>query len=284
MTGGTPADRGTRHHEEEPDRVHEDRDVARSVVRNLPFWLGIGAVGLVASSATARAHEVGHAGIGHGDATAPFLIVLGFPVFAGFVGGVAAVRYRRREPSEPTERHSPLAVGLLIVALGVASLLSAFGGHVWVSAAGVIVGAVTALRFESAETTFEAGCGTHAELALGAVSIHRLLEGVLVGTLYTTGAVVGLVGAIVLAGHAALETAAVGGIFDTVRPRPRVVGAIILVQAPYLVGVVAGLGVLRAVPVSARAFALATIGGLLLVVGAGETERSIAAGRPIRPG
>lgn len=282
MTEGTSAQWEAQRYEERKDRVPEDRDVALSVVGDWLVCLGFGVLGLVASSTTARAHGAGHAVPGHSDAIAPFLIVLGLPAFAGLAGGVMAVRYRRRVTSGPSDRHSPVAVGLLIVALGIASLLSALEGHSWLLAAGVIFGAVTALRFERGETAFEAGCGNHAELTLGAISTHRLLEGVLVGTLYTAGEVVGLVGAIVLAGHAALETAAVGGLYGTARGRIRVVGAIVLVQAGYVVGLIAGLGVLGAIPVSARAFMLALMGGVLLIVGVGETERSINAGRPTR--
>lgn len=236
--------------------------------------LGIGGAGLVLSSSTARAHEVGHTVLGPGDVTAPFLVVVGLPAVAGFVGGVLAVRHRRRGTPGPTGRRSPVAVGLLVVGLGVASLLSAVGAHVWVSAVGVTVGAGTAWRVGGGETASGAGRENHAELTFGAVSIHRLLEGVLVGTLFTAGAVVGVVGATVLAGHAALETVAVGGLYGTGDHRLHVVGAIALLQAVYVVGVVAGLGVLGSVPVAARTFVLAALGGLLVVVGTRETGRS----------
>ena len=248
------------------------------------FCLSIGAGGSVSLSETASAHEVGHAVLGQGDHTASFLVVLALPVFGGLIGGVLAVRYRSRNRPESTDRLSHILIGLLIVGLGVVSFLSAVVGHVWLSAAGVTVGVATALRFENRETASGADCGNHAELTFGAISIHRLLEGIVLGTLYTAGAAVGLVGALVLAGHAALETAAVGGLYPTAQRRIWVLGAIGLVQAGYVVGAVISLGVVGAVPVSARTFVLAVVGGLLLVVGIGETERSITGERPTRTG
>lgn len=291
MTGGTPRIGRDRHDEEQTNRVTaaerrsgapDARNVAQSVGRRSLSSLVVGVAGLVASSATARAHEVGHVVLDHGDGAASFIAVLGLPALAGLVGGAAAVRYCGRKTSAPTDRLSSGAVGVLVVGLGIASLFSAMVGHRWLSVAGVIVGVAIALQFQGGETAPEAGRGTHAELALGAISTHRLLEGVLVGTLYAAGAAVGLVGAIALAGHAALETATVGGLYVTTRRRIRVAGVIVFVQVGYVVGAVAGLGVAGAVPVSARTFVLAAVGGLLLVVGVNETERSITAGRSAR--
>lgn len=283
MTRGGPPGSEAQPDEERRYRTREAPEQAPSVGRQLLRCLGIGAAAVVASSMTARAHGVGHAVHGPGDDTATFLIVLGLPVVAGLLGGLVAVQYcGRRRPVRP-DSLSGGVVGLLITGLGVASLL-AVGGQLWLSVAGAIVGAATARSFENGETGSRPGCGTHAGLTLGTISVHRLFEGVIIGTLYAADAAVGLVGAVVLAGHASLETAAVGGLYAGMQPRISVVGTVGLVQACYLVGTVAGLGVAVAVPPSARTFALAVMAGVLLVVGAGETQRSITAGRPAPSG
>lgn len=280
MTARRPHGSGAQHDDEQRSRAPSGWMRARSGGRRAGRSLPIAVAGLTASSTTARAHEVGHAVHGPGGTTATFLVVLGLPVIAGLVGGMIAVRYYRRQRSAPPNRLSGGAIGLLLVGLGVSSLLSAIGGHPWLSAAGVVVGGATALASAIGGPVSRHGCRNHADLTLGAVTIHRLLEGVVIGTLYAAGAAVGLVGAVVLAGHATLETAAIGGLTAGTQQRIFVVGAVGLVQVSYLVGAIAGLGVAVEVPGPARTFALAVVGGALIVVGAGKTDRSITAARP----
>lgn len=276
----TPPHRRTASHDHE--RTHrrpENRRAAWAGVRRLLVRLGLGGTGLVVFSVTASAHGSGH-GIGHGGTAAAFAVVFGLPVFVGLAGGVAAIRYRSLRRGKTTGKDSSIGVGLLLVGLGVASLLPAVTGNLWLAVAGGTIGAVIALWVAGTGTVPETGCGNHADLTLGAISAHRVLEGVVLGTLYSAGAAVGLLGAVVLAGHAALETAAVGGLYATAPRRTQAVGALVLVQAGYVVGGIAGLGVAGAVPVPVRTLALAVVGGALLIVGAGETERSIATEKP----
>lgn len=280
MTAGTPHRSGALHDVKRSFQGTKDREVARLVRRRSLRRLGVGVAGTVALSATARAHGAGRGALGSGDGAASFLIVLGLPACAGLVGGVVAVGSCGRSRSEPLARRSGGAVGLLLVGIGGASLLAAATGHLWVSAAGGFVGGATAMWFDDGDAASEIGCGTHAELTLGAIIAHRLLEGVALGALYTTGAAIGLVAAAVLAGHATLETAAVGGLYAGTKRRVRVVGAVVLVQVGYLVGTAVGLEVAGEVPGSANTFVLAVVGGVLLLVGAREAERSVAAGRP----
>lgn len=274
MTAQTPHRRTASHDHERTHRCPENRRAAWADVCRLFVCLGLFGTGLVGFSATASAHGSGH-GVGHDGAAATFAVVLGLPILAGLVGGIVAIRYRDHRRPEPGNRTSSRAVGLLLVGLGAASLLPAVTGHLWLSVAGGTIGAVIALWVAGSGTVPETGCRNHADLTFGAISAHRVLEGIVLGMLYSTGAAVGLLSAIVLAGHAALETAAVGGLYATASRRIWTVGAIILVQAGYVVGGVAGLGVAGAVPVSIRTLALAIVGGALLIVGASETKRSV---------
>lgn len=276
MTSTTRQLRTVLHDSEQRRCRSERRRQVRASVRHLLVRLCVGGVGLGVVSTTASAHEYGHSA-GYGGAAASFVVVLGLPIFAGLAGGIAAVRYRRLRESVITDGGSSIVVGLLLVGLGAASLLSAVIGHLWLSVAGGIIGVVLALWFVGSRAVSEFGCGNHAEITFGVISIHRLFEGVVLGTLYSTGAAVGLLGAVVLAGHTALETAAVGGLFATIPGRTRAAGTIALVQVVYIIGAVIGLGVASTVPVSIRTLVLAVVGGALLTVGASETERSVIA-------
>ncbi|UTF52278.1 hypothetical protein [Natronosalvus rutilus] len=242
-----------------------------------PLTVGVG--GLVAVSANASAHELGHGGGFHTDATA-LIAVLSLATLAGFAGGVAIVRYGRRQVSENPTRGSGIAVGLLLVGLGTASLLPTATVDLRLSVAGGTIGAAIALLVASRRVGSREGCGNHADLTLGAILTHRVLEGVVLGTLYSAGAAVGLFGAVAVAGHSVLETAAVGRLYATGLRRNRAVGAITVVQVGFVAGTAAGLGAADAVPVPVRTLALAVVGGALLVVGVSETERSLVADEP----
>jgi hypothetical protein len=104
-----------------------------------------------------------------------------------------------------------------------------------------------------------------------------LFEGVVVGALYSSGSVVGLVGAVILAGHTALETAAVGALYASNRFRAG--GAITLVQFSYVAGTVAGLLVVNGVPEALRVAVFALTGGVLLWTGGAAMRHSGTVGR-----
>ena len=122
-------------------------------------------------------------------------------------------------------------------------------------------------------------CGACADAALGAVTLHRGLEGVVLATVYAADAALGLFGAGVLAVHAAAETAAVGSLYAATKRHA--VAAVCLAQAGFVGGVAAGRGVVGTVPPAAEASVLALAGGVLLAVGAREGYRRYAGRRSI---
>ncbi len=228
------------------------------------------ATGLVAASATVSAHTAHDTG-GAGSGVA-FAVVLGLPIVAGLVGGVVTVRHRMRTCSSGTSRRSNLAFGVFLLGLAAASVLTALTMGVWLSIAGVIAGVIAALWFATRSGRGAGRCRGHAELTFGGLFLHRLLEGLLVGALYSTGAAVGVLGAVAIAGHTTLETAAVGGVYAPYRLQGLL--AVALVQVGYAVGGLFGVGVGETVPPSARILSLAFAGGVLLLVGSGETRHS----------
>lgn len=238
-------------------------------------WLGVVVVVLLVCSATASAH-----GGVDGGTPQTVAVVVGLPVVGGALGGGIAVRSRWLA-AFVERRQSQRLPGLLLVVLGGTFVLAALGQGYPIGISGVAVGGGVATWVARRGPDSEASGSVHAHLTLGAVCGHRLVEGVVLGALYATGAVLGLVGTVVLAVHTAVETAAVGGLYATTPRRRRAVAVVVLVQAWYVVGAVVGLGVAVSIPAVVRALALAIAGGTLVVVGAAEADRSVTAGESV---
>jgi hypothetical protein len=169
-------------------------------------------------------------------------------------------------------------VPFLLLALGCLSIGLALDGEPLGVAAGATAGVGIVATARGRAVT---DCGACADAALGAVTLHRGLEGAVLATLYAADAALGLVGATLLAVHAMAETAAVGSLYATTR---RVaLGAVCLLQVGFVVGVVAGWRLIDAVPPVAETGALALVGAVLLAVGVREgyhryaDERTVAA-------
>lgn len=233
-------------------------------------------VGLLVFSTTASAHD----GVGIAGPPLGFVAVVTLPALAGLLGGLVVLRSRHSVGRAATLRRRELVVGLLLVVLGGTFVFAALATGLTVTVVGGIVGVGVAAVVASRGSTPDADSTGHAHLTLGAVCTHRVFEGVLVGALYSTGAAVGLFGAVVLAGHTALETAAVGGLYAGDGGRRRAPTAVVAVQAGYVLGALVGLGVTLSIPVGVRTITLAVAGGVLVAVGLGETRRSVdVAGR-----
>ncbi len=196
---------------------------------------------------------------------------LSFPlVAAGIVlvslvgGGFVLVTYGRLPWS--TGR---AALPALVFALGAAALAFAVTRAVGAALVGLAAGAGAVYFARDAAIT---DCGTCADAALGAVTLHRGLEGVVLATIYAADAALGLAGALVVAGHAAIETAVVGSLYATAGRR-YALGAVLVVQTGFVGGVAAGWGVISGVSPTTEAGLLALVGGVLLAVGIREGRR-----------
>ncbi|WP_338742052.1 hypothetical protein [Haloplanus salilacus] len=206
-------------------------------------------------STPVAAHGVGTAAAGLG-----FPLVVAASVGASLFGGglVLAAAGRRNVPIRRVVLPLLVALGGLSVALALDVVpISAVLGVT------VGVGLATAVRGRTLTD-----CGTCADAALGAVTLHRGLEGVVLATLYAADAALGVAGAAVLAVHAMAETAAVGSLYAT--SRRYALGAVCLLQVGFVGGVAAGWRVVDAVPPALEAGLLALVGGVLLAVGARE--------------
>ncbi|MEF8856959.1 MAG: hypothetical protein V5A16_06000 [Haloplanus sp.] len=186
--------------------------------------------------------------------------VVAASVAASLLGGGLVLAVTDRRPrSHGVVSPLLLALGGLSVALAAANVAAG-------AALGVVAGVGVVVLANGHALT---DCGACADAALGAVTLHRGFEGVVLATAYAADAALGLLGAGVLAVHAAAETAAVGSLYDA--SRRHALGAVGLLQAGFVVGVAAGWGVVDAVPPVVEAGLLALVGGVLLAVGARET-------------
>ena len=232
----------------------------RPLVRRTAAVLGVALL-----STPAAAHGVATVATG-----LPFpLVVVGVVAVSLLGGGLVLVAYGRLP--RPTRGAAPL----LVATLGVAALALAVTRSMAVAFVGTAAGiGVVYLARDAAITD----CGACADAALGAVTLHRGLEGVVLATVYAADAALGLLGAAVVAAHAAAETAAVGSLYAATKRHA--VAAVCLAQAGFVGGVVAGRGVVGAVPVppAVDASVLALVGGVLLAVGTREARRRHAAG------
>lgn len=219
-------------------------------------------VAVLAASGTASAHGVGSEGNAVG-----LTLVVGLAVGAGLVAGLVAVT---RDGGGIGRTRLTALVGPTLVALGALAVATVAGRGPLVAGGCLLAGAALGWVLVRRVADGHASHGSCANTALGAVTVHRAVEGLSLAAVYATGSAVGLVGAVVLAGHATAETAAVGGLFG-VGSRSRGVAAVGVVQAAFLAGAVAGVVATAELPPVLSDGTVAVVGGVLLVVGIVET-------------
>ena len=218
------------------------------------------AVGVGLLSTPASAHGVTAAATG-----LSFPLVVAGVVLVSLLGGGVVLGASGRLPWSPGRAALPA----LVVALGATALALAVTRAATATLVGLAAGVGVVYLARDAAIT---DCGTCADAALGAVTLHRGLEGFVLATVYAADAALGLAGALVVAGHATAETAAVGSLYAPAGRRDAL-AAVLVVQAGFVVGVAAGWGVAGGVSPTAEAGLLALVGGVLLAVGTREARR-----------
>lgn len=217
-----------------------------------------------ALSGTASAH-----GVGDEAGAVGFTLVVGLAVGTGLLVGLVTVLRGTGDAAVGRARIAGL-VGPTLIVLGALAVLTVASRRLLVAGGGLLVGAGLAWGLRWRVGGAHADHGTCANTALGAVTVHRVVEGVSLASIYATGSAVGLVGAVVLAGHATVETAAVGGLFG-LSSRSRGAAAVGVVQAAFLAGALAGAVATAGLSPALGDGAVAVAGSVLLVVGLAET-------------
>lgn len=248
-----PADRRTRHRSFATFRPPRGPSVAAT-------FLGTALLATPAAAHGTTARTVGLA----------FPTVVAGSVLVSLLGGGLVLAAVDRLP------RSRVAVPSLLLGLGGLSVTLAATEGAASAALGVVTGAAVVALARGHPLT---DCGACADATLGAATLHRGFEGVVLTTVYAADAALGLFGAAVLAVHAAAETAAVGVLYAP--SRRHALAAVCLLQVGFVGGIAAGTGVVDAVPPAAEAGLLALVGGVLLAVGAREGYHRYAGRRSL---
>jgi hypothetical protein len=205
-----------------------------------------------------KAHETagsGGAGVGLASTVTTVTVV-------GLIAGVAAAGGRVR--LRCVREIIGWTVGPLLVVLGSAALLSAFRGSQAAGLTGLLVGGI-AVGVVARRDGHARG-----EAAVGAVGVHRLVEGVTLAGLVGTGSRIGVVALVVLGGHTVAECVAVGG--HSGLDWRRALVAVAGVEVAFVGGAFLGLywsGLATSLP---DLWLSAIVGGLLLCLGGVETD------------
>jgi len=243
------------------DLLADRRSPTSTRLRRRVTLLAVAAIGTTAVAAPAAAH-----GVDGRTAGVAFPAVVAGAVAASLLGGGLVLAVTGRNPRWRG------VVPVLLLALGGLSVSLAVRSAPTGAGLGVVGGAVVvALARGHAHTD----C---ADAAVGAVTLHRGFEGVVLAAVYAADAALGILGAVVLATHGAAETAAVGSLYAPVRRHA--VAAVCLLQAGFVAGVAAGWRVFGAVPAGVEAGLLALVGAALLAAGAHEGYHRYAGRRP----
>jgi zinc transporter ZupT len=231
--------------------------------------LALSIAGMALSSAPVEAHSPGAT---TGDA--PFGVVLGLSAAVGGGAGALAVYWRWDRLSSLSGHltHGRVSglIGTALVGLGVLFVLPAARREPAVVPIGLLFGGVVVysiLRYRDPAMSSFIGDSAVADTVLGAVWLHRLVEGVALAAAYRYGVALGVAAAVVLTAHIAVEMAAVGGLYATAGARLRGLVAVILVQLSYVLA--AGVTAMEAVSIAPTldAFVLVAAGGVLFFLG-----------------
>lgn len=191
----------------------------------------------------------------------PVATVTGVTVGGGLFG-VGAVRRRFSVQSGFLSLVDRL-VGPLLALLGLLAIATAVGNTVLPALAGAAVGCLVAGVFQ-----YRADKQACAGATVGAIGLHRFVEGLAIGALAAADTALGIASALLLAGHASAECIALGS--HPALSRQRAVWSILAVQTAFAGGAVAGLVALDTVVVDLP-WLVAGIGGVLMVFGTGLT-------------
>lgn len=218
-------------------------------------------IGLLPLSMGVHAHEA------HpytGDVPVTIGGVLAISILAGLViGGVIVVVGTRRAGRIPGTISRWF--GPVLVVLGLTYAVPAVRESVVKSVIGGLGGGI-AIWMVSTRTRDS----HHVTGIVSAIVVHRIVEGVALAVGSLAGSTVGLIGALIIAGHASIESAVVGGVAIS-SGRVRAIIAVLVVQAGFVAGAVIGGTTVAAFPKRFHVFLLAGGAGVLCVIGVIES-------------
>lgn len=195
-------------------------------------------------------------------------VVVGSAVI-GMSGGLAVVAYHVRSGHDwGSNRRVSIAIGVLLSALALFSLLPIATARPLLSGGSVVIGGAIAVVLPHARG------GTTAASTAVALTGHQLLEGALLAAAYIAGGAVGVLTAVLLTVHTVAETTAVGGSYAMVDRPFRGAGAVALMEILYAAAAAIAYAWAVTVPPPTEHLLTALVGTVLLTAGVHECRCS----------
>lgn len=190
-------------------------------------------------------------------------LVLTVVTAVGTSAGLLAASSRARLSDHIVSHLLDRAIGTILVGLGLLAGVSTVLQQPAIGVGGILVGAAAGIA-----VAVLGSCGVCADVTVGAIATHRVIEGVALAAISTVGSSVGLFGVLVISGHTVVECIAIGG--RSGLSSTKAVGAVLFVEAVFVFGVLlgtVGIVTLTAVP---QPWLAAIVGGLLVTLGVAE--------------
>ncbi|WP_226007985.1 hypothetical protein [Natrinema salinisoli] len=211
--------------------------------------------------------------------TVPFVVVVGFSALVSAAIGLHTVA--RWQPNRTVERGRDLLTPIVVIAVGLVTFASSVTQLWALSVVGGMVGGTIAWNSRARGISPHDGC---ADVAFGAILVHRATEGAIIASVYAASAALGLIGLTILTGHAIAETVAVGGLYAPVS-RGWGTASVIATQLSFIAGALFGNFLVTGLSTAMVAILLASVGGVLFVTGVTELlgHRETRSGRQLVP-
>jgi hypothetical protein len=220
----------------------------------------LGSIFVITTPSLVRAHELPP---DRGGDPVTLGLVITVSVLIAVIGGVAVVRTGTSLRPEMHEMFGK-SIGALLIVLGLIFALSAVREYLSLAIAGILCGGLVARSISS-----RTGRAYHAEITFGTMVAHRSIEGLALAALYLSGSTLQLISAFLVAGHVAVETIVVGGLYSDQRWSWAIL-AIALLQAGFVFGVAVGLLMTVVVPGHLAVVLQSGGAGALLIIGNAE--------------
>jgi zinc transporter ZupT len=232
---------------------------------------------VVALAVLSTAGVVGaHGGTAGSGVSMP--LVVGCSALIGTATGLGAVAVGSRQVAAVlTHRRFALVLGVGLTLLGLSFLAPIADDAPGFALAGTAVGVALAHRVphHHGNATPGAGRRTLVTGVLGAIGLHRVVEGVVLAAGFVAGSTVGLATAAVITVHAAGETAVVGTLLAVADRERLAVVAVLAVQTGFVVAATAATYAAVSVPTVIRSLVVAVAAGLLVSVGLHECRQCV---------
>lgn len=192
------------------------------------------------------------------------VLITVFSAAAGLVAIVARSRFRLLTAVPYADR----VIGFLFIGIGAAASVSILLREPAIALGGGSIGLLGGIIL----TSYTPG-NARPELAVGAIAIHRLIEGSTLAAIAVTGRAISIVGVAVLALHAVLECISIG--LYSKFTHLQALGAVLAITVGFTLGLGIGTIGLAAIGAPMKEWVVATVAGLLIVFGTAEAQLNL---------